>query len=102
MDFGTILNTVFNYLNETWQTKWQQHTIGNLGQVMLILAPLTHLFSETEQQTILKLLREIKHLYPGNKIFFSSALYFFKFLMISLNFYVQKEIKTFSCFEKNK
>ncbi|KAM0732479.1 hypothetical protein ACS0PU_002021 [Formica fusca] len=64
LDFGTILNTVFNYLNETWQTKWQQHTIGNLGQVMLILAPLTHLFSETEQQTILKLLREIKHLYP--------------------------------------
>ncbi|KAL6440867.1 hypothetical protein ACFW04_003353 [Cataglyphis niger] len=62
-NFDTILNTVFNYLNETWQAKWQQHTIGNLGQVILVLAPLT-LFSGTEQQTILKLLREIKHLYP--------------------------------------
>lgn len=94
MDFGTILNTVFNYLNETWQTKWQQHTIGNLGQVILVLAPLT-LFSGTEQQTILKLLREIKHLYPGNKTFtfFLSALYLFKFLTISLNFYVQRNNK---------
>jgi len=55
-------------LNETWQTKWQQHTIGNLGQVILILAPSTQI-SEMEQQIIFELLREIKHFYPGNKIF---------------------------------
>lgn len=68
LNFDTVLNAVFNYLNETWQTKWQQHTIGNLGQVILILAPSTQ-FSQKKQQIIFKLLREIKHFYPGNKIF---------------------------------
>lgn len=63
LDFIAILHAVFNYLNETWQIKWQQHTIGNLGQVILILASLTQIV-ETEQQTIFKLLQEIKHLYP--------------------------------------
>ncbi|EFN72998.1 hypothetical protein EAG_11290 [Camponotus floridanus] len=67
LNFDTVLNAVFNYLNETWQTKWQQHTIGNLGQVILILAPSTQ-NSEMEQQIIFELLREIKHFYPGNKI----------------------------------
>ncbi|EFN82873.1 hypothetical protein EAI_07317 [Harpegnathos saltator] len=57
------MDTVYNYLNETWETKGQQHTIGSLGQVVLILAPLTQI-SEIEQQTILKLLREIRHHHP--------------------------------------
>ncbi|XP_011700217.1 PREDICTED: uncharacterized protein LOC105457309 [Wasmannia auropunctata] len=63
IDFITMLNTVSNYLNETWEAKWQQHTIGSLGQVIIILAPLSQ-FSETDQETILKLLKEVKHLHP--------------------------------------
>lgn len=66
LDLFATLNAVRNYLNGAWEAKWQQHKIGSLGQVILILAPLTHL-TETEQQTNRELLREIKHLYPGNK-----------------------------------
>ncbi|XP_011864276.1 PREDICTED: uncharacterized protein LOC105560094 isoform X2 [Vollenhovia emeryi] len=63
LDFITTLNAISNYLNETWETKWQHHTIGSLGQVIVILAPLAQ-FSESDQQTILKLLKEMKHLHP--------------------------------------
>lgn len=60
------MNVVYNHLNKTWETKGQQYIIGNLGQVILILAPLTQI-SEIEQQTILKLLREIRYYHPGKK-----------------------------------
>lgn len=66
LNFVTTLNAVSNYLNETWGAKWQRHTIGSLGQAIVILAPLTQ-FSESDQQTNLKLLKEIKRLHPGNK-----------------------------------
>lgn len=85
LDFVTILNVVSNYLNETWEEKWQQHIIGNLGQVVIILAPLTQ-FSETDQQTILKLLKKIKHLHPGNKTFaFLYCCFFLHFLCLQGN-----------------
>lgn len=60
------MNAVYNYLNETWETKGQQHIVGSLGQVVLILAPSTKI-SEIEQQTILKLLREIRLHHPGEE-----------------------------------
>ncbi|XP_071580984.1 uncharacterized protein [Temnothorax nylanderi] len=63
IDLVTTLNAISNYLNKTWEARWQQHTIGSLGQAIVILAPLAQ-FSESEQQTILKLLKEIKHLHP--------------------------------------
>lgn len=63
LDFAATLNAISNYLNETWEAKWQEHIIGSLGQVVVVLAPLVE-FSESDQQTILKLLKEIKHLYP--------------------------------------
>lgn len=75
LDFAVTLNAIANYLNETWETKWQEHIIGSLGQVVIVLAPLVE-FSESDQQTILKLLKEIKHLYPGNKTFAFLSLYF--------------------------
>lgn len=68
LNFIAILNAASSYLNETWEAKWQQHTIGSLGQAIVILAPLAQL-SESDQQTSLKLLKEIKHLHPGNKTF---------------------------------
>ncbi|XP_032678685.1 uncharacterized protein LOC116847627 [Odontomachus brunneus] len=63
------MNAVYNYLNKTWETKGQQHVIGSLGQVVLILAPSTQI-SEIEQHTILKLLREIKYHHPDVKILY--------------------------------
>ncbi|XP_014480693.1 PREDICTED: uncharacterized protein LOC106747566 [Dinoponera quadriceps] len=63
------MNAVYNYLNETWETKGQQHTIGSLGQVVIILAPITQI-SEIEQETILKLLREIRHHHPDVSILY--------------------------------
>ncbi|XP_039308640.1 uncharacterized protein LOC105198717 isoform X2 [Solenopsis invicta] len=66
LDFIVILNAISNYLNVTAQAKWNQqqhHTIKSFGQVIVILAPLTQ-FSETDQQTIIKVLKEIKHFYP--------------------------------------
>ncbi|XP_012215810.1 uncharacterized protein [Linepithema humile] len=63
LNFIATLNTISNYMNETWETKRQQHIIGGLGQVVVMLVPLTE-FSEVEREIILKLLREIKHLHP--------------------------------------
>lgn len=74
------MNAVYNYLNETWETKGQQHVIGSLGQVVLILAPLTQI-SEIEQHTILKLLQEIRYHHPGKK---TNNAYSFLFLYIYL------------------
>jgi len=68
LDLAVTLNAISNYLNETWKAKWQRHVIGDFGQVIIILAPSAQI-SETEQQIILNLLREIKNLYPGKQIF---------------------------------
>lgn len=66
MNLLLTLEEVYNYLNETWETKGQQHIIGGLGQVVIIFAPSTQI-SKTEQQTILKLLREIRRHHPGKR-----------------------------------
>ncbi|XP_020295729.1 uncharacterized protein LOC109860805 isoform X2 [Pseudomyrmex gracilis] len=63
LDFLAVQNTISNYLNKTWKEKWEQHTIGNLAQVLIILTPLAQ-FSETEQETMLRSLKEIKRLHP--------------------------------------
>jgi len=73
LDLVVTLNAISNYLNETWKAKWQRHIIGNFGQVIIILAPSAQI-SETEQQLILNLLREIKNLHPGNQIFMLNTL----------------------------
>ncbi|XP_011349315.1 uncharacterized protein LOC105286222 isoform X2 [Ooceraea biroi] len=63
LDLAVTLKAISNYLNETWEAKWQRHIIGGFGQAIVILAPLAQ-FSETEQQIILTLLREIKRAHP--------------------------------------
>lgn len=57
----------------------QQHIVGNLGQVVLILAPLTQI-SEIEQETILKLLQEMRHHHPGEKINNAYSFFFLVYL----------------------
>lgn len=64
LNYTRVLETIFVYLNKTWEDNIKHNVIGNLGQVVVLLIPLSYM-SNNEKQTIITLLQQIKHNHPG-------------------------------------
>ncbi|XP_076168966.1 uncharacterized protein LOC143147535 [Ptiloglossa arizonensis] len=63
LNYTRVLETIFVYLNKTWEDNIKHNVIGNLGQVVVLLIPLSYM-SNNEKQTIITLLQQIKHNHP--------------------------------------
>ncbi|XP_076757832.1 uncharacterized protein LOC143427508 [Xylocopa sonorina] len=63
LNYIRVLETVFAYLNQSWEINQKHHVIGNLGQVVILLTPSGYL-SKTEVEPIIKMLRQIKYHHP--------------------------------------
>ncbi|XP_047356971.1 uncharacterized protein LOC124951919 isoform X2 [Vespa velutina] len=63
LNYTKTLQTIFTYLNITWQENQKNHIIGNLGQVIILLVPLAYM-TDTEIRSALILLQQIKLYYP--------------------------------------
>ncbi|KOC62308.1 hypothetical protein WH47_04066, partial [Habropoda laboriosa] len=63
LNYTQVLKTVSTHLNETWEYNRKHHTIGNLGQVVILLTPLGYM-SNNDKQFVITLLRQIKNNHP--------------------------------------
>ncbi|KAK2580344.1 hypothetical protein KPH14_001241 [Odynerus spinipes] len=94
-NYTRTLETIFTYLNTTLQQNQKDHIIGNLGQVMILLVPLTHMTNE-EQQSALMLLQQIKAYYPDvHFLYYASEYnaYLFKPFIMSEEDHLVKTLK---------
>ncbi|XP_044580110.1 uncharacterized protein LOC123262112 [Cotesia glomerata] len=72
LNIFSVINTANNYLTTIWSQKSANHDIGNLGQVILLLAPRT-VVKEGERQDIKSSLINLKSNHPDvNIVYFVS------------------------------
>ncbi|XP_053999158.1 uncharacterized protein LOC128887365 [Hylaeus anthracinus] len=63
LNYTRVLETIFAHLNKTWEDNRKLNRIGNLGQVIVLLIPLSYM-SANDRQFIITLLQEIKYHHP--------------------------------------
>lgn len=66
-NYTRVLETVSIYLERTWEYNYKNQIIGNFGQVVILLIPLAHM-SNNEKESVIILLRQLKHAHPGKYI----------------------------------
>lgn len=66
LNYTRVLETIFAYLNKTWEDNQKHQRIGNLGQVVVLLIPLGYM-SNDDKHFALTLLQQIKYNHPGEK-----------------------------------
>lgn len=72
-NYTRVLETVFAYLNKTWEHNHRNKVIGNFGQVVVLLIPSAHI-SNDEKKSATTLLRQLKYIYPGKNTNFKCEL----------------------------
>ncbi|XP_043288146.1 uncharacterized protein [Venturia canescens] len=63
MNFLKVLDQASSFLDLSWKKRHENRTVGNLGQVLVFLAPRVH-FNTVDQQTILKSIKQFKNRHP--------------------------------------
>ena len=79
MNYTAVLATVFKYLDTVWEENRKKCLIGSIGQAVVLLAPRAQL-SESEQQSSLVLINQIKLKHPGNSFFEEIVLCIFLYI----------------------
>lgn len=69
MNFTNIFREIEQYLTSSWEERLKNHTIGNLGQIIIFLVPRVILI-EYEQQIIIKQLKKLKAIHPDINIIY--------------------------------
>lgn len=73
-NYTKSLETILTYLNGVWQEKRNDHVIGNLGQVVILLIPLAYM-SNKEKQSAMSLLQELKRQHPDVHFLYYTSRY---------------------------
>ncbi|CAL7941711.1 unnamed protein product [Xylocopa violacea] len=63
LNYTRVLETVFGYLNKSWEINQKHHVTGNLGQVVILLTPSAYI-SKNEAESVIKMLHQIKYHHP--------------------------------------
>ncbi|XP_046595744.1 uncharacterized protein LOC107225502 isoform X1 [Neodiprion lecontei] len=95
LNLARVLEEVGAYLNETWSNNSKKYVIGNLGQVVVLLAPRT-VPSEEELQSSIQALRQIKTQHPDVRfVYYGSEFYSdpLKNLILTSEDYLIKSLK---------
>ncbi|XP_076632618.1 uncharacterized protein LOC143347391 [Colletes latitarsis] len=80
LNYTRVFETIFTHLNKTWEDNQRHNVIGNLGQVVVLLIPLSYI-SNDDKQSIITLLKQIKHNHPDVHFIYCTSRYnsnFFK------------------------
>lgn len=95
LNYTKVLQTIFTYLNTTLQQNQNDHIIGNLGQVIILLVPLTRM-TDKEKQSAFMLLKQIKLFYPDVHFLYYASEYnahLFKTFIMSEEDHLVKTLK---------
>ncbi|XP_031849277.1 uncharacterized protein LOC116434747 isoform X2 [Nomia melanderi] len=72
LNYTRVLETIFDYLNKTWEANRNRYAIGNLGQVVVLLSPVGSM-SSIDKQSAVNILQQIKNNHPDvHFVYFTS------------------------------
>ncbi|XP_076243007.1 uncharacterized protein LOC143184564 [Calliopsis andreniformis] len=63
LNYTRVLETIFVYLNETWENNEKHNIIGSLGKVVVLLIPLSYMSIDDKESSI-TLLQKMKYHHP--------------------------------------
>ena len=74
LNYSRVLESLSVYLNKTWTDNQKNHVIGNLGQVVILLIPLSYMSDEDKQSTITSL-QQMKYNHPDVQFVYYTSRY---------------------------